>query len=143
MKLSLLRITWKYLQALGNMKGSMRWKWKKKSIPIARFPRQIPVNFRPKLKGKLKKLENQEIIAKIDSPQAWVSNLLMVEKHHSSTRFCLDPQNLNKAIITDVVVIPKVEEHIFKFWNKTIFALFDLKDDFFSTSIRWGKHRFV
>ena len=37
-------------------------------------------------------LEKQDIIAKVEEPVAWVSNLVIVEKANKTLRLCLDPQ---------------------------------------------------
>ena len=51
-----------------------------------------------KLKGTLNDLERKDIIAKVEEPVTWVSNLVIVEKANKTLRLYLDPQDLNKAI---------------------------------------------
>ncbi|GBN05281.1 hypothetical protein AVEN_90695-1 [Araneus ventricosus] len=95
---------------VGKFEGKYTIKLKENSVPIAGPPRRIPVSLRPKLEKKFKKLENEGIIAKVDNPQGWVSNLVVVEKTGGSIMLCLDPKDLNKVIKRDYVLIPKIEE---------------------------------
>lgn len=64
-----------------------------------------------------------------------MSNLVVVEKPDGSIRLCLDPQDLNRAIRRDHVLIPKVEELVSKLCNKTVFTVLDLKDGFFQIEL--------
>ncbi|GBM00269.1 Transposon Ty3-I Gag-Pol polyprotein [Araneus ventricosus] len=87
------------------------------------------------LRKNLKKLENEGIIAKVDNPQGWVSNLVVVEKTDGSIRLCLDSKDLNKVIKRDYVLIPKIEELVPKLTNKKVFSVLDLKDGFFQIEL--------
>ena len=51
-----------------------------------------------KLKGTLNDLERKDIIAKVEEPVTWVSNLVIVEKANKTLRLCLDPPDVNEAI---------------------------------------------
>ncbi|XP_035220341.1 uncharacterized protein LOC118193370 [Stegodyphus dumicola] len=105
--------------------------------PVVRPPRRVPLSLKPKLELKLSELERQGIIAKVDQPLNWVSNLVIIEKANGSLRICLDPQDLNKAIKREHVLIPTIEEILPKLCNKSIYSVLDLKDGFFSNSVRW------
>ncbi|GBN52471.1 Transposon Ty3-I Gag-Pol polyprotein [Araneus ventricosus] len=115
---------------VGKFEGKYTIKLKENAVPVAGPPRRIPVSLRPKVEEKLKKLENEGIIAKVDNPQGWVSNLVVVEKTDGSIRLCLDPKDLNKVIKRDYVLIPKIEELVPKLTHKIVFSVLDLKDGF-------------
>ncbi|KAI0238088.1 hypothetical protein LSAT2_011282, partial [Lamellibrachia satsuma] len=61
-------------------------------------PRKIPYAIQPKLKEALDQLKVQNIIADVDEPTEWVSNLVIVEKKSGALRLCLDRRPLNAAI---------------------------------------------
>ena len=52
----------------------------------------------PKLKSTLDTVEASGIIANVDGPAEWVSDLVIVEKN-GNFRFCLDPRPLNVVIL--------------------------------------------
>ncbi|KFM62105.1 Retrovirus-related Pol polyprotein from transposon 17.6, partial [Stegodyphus mimosarum] len=103
--------------------------------PVVRPPRRVPLSLKPKLELKLSELERQGIIAKVDQPLNWVSNLVIIEKANGSLRICLDPQDLNKAIKREHVLIPTIEEILPKLCNKSIYSVLDLKDGFFQIAL--------
>ena len=65
---------------------------------VIQQPRRIPHATQPKLKKTLDALKAQDIIADVDKPTEWVSNIVIVEKKNGSWRLCLNPKPLNEAI---------------------------------------------
>ncbi|KAJ8878571.1 hypothetical protein PR048_019149 [Dryococelus australis] len=78
--------------------------------PVAKPPRRVPLAFRDRLEGKLHELGTLGVIAKVDQPCGWVSNLTVVERSDNSLRLCLDPVKLNKAICREYQMIQTLEE---------------------------------
>ena len=73
---------------------------KANSYPTIQPLRNVPLRLIhvDKLKGTLNDLERKDIIAKVEEPVNWVSNLVIVEKANKTLRLCLDPPDLNEAI---------------------------------------------
>ena len=71
---------------------------KANSHPAIQPQRNVPLRLMDKLKGTLNDLERKDIIAKVEEPVTWVSNLVIVEKANKTLRLCLDPPDLNEAI---------------------------------------------
>ena len=68
--------------------------------PVVHPPRKVPIALKGKLEQELHNMESQGIISKVSEPTKWVNSLVVVEKPHSGKlRICLDPRDLNKAII--------------------------------------------
>ena len=65
---------------------------------VIQQPRRIPYATQPKLKKTLDALKEQNIVADVDKPTEWVSNIVIVEKKNGSLRLWLDPKPLNEAI---------------------------------------------
>lgn len=101
------------------------------SNPVINPPRRIPVKLMEKLKPALDNLVLRKIIEKVENPQGWVSNLVIVEKNDGKLRICLDPRNLNKVIKRPPdVLIPTLTDITEKLSNKKVFTVLDLKEGF-------------
>ena len=69
------------------------------AVPVVHPPRRVPFAIREALKKELDRMENADIIAKVTTPTKWVNSLVVFEKAPGKLRVCLDPQDLNKAIL--------------------------------------------
>ncbi len=68
--------------------------------PVVHPPRRVPVALRDRLKQELDSMEDKSIIAKVTEPTDWVSSMVVVEKPKTGKlRVCIDPHDLNKAIL--------------------------------------------
>lgn len=54
---------------------------------------------RDTLEMELIRLESEQIIAKVTEPTPWVSSMVVVPKPDGTLRGCLDPRDLNKAVL--------------------------------------------
>ena len=72
-------------------------------------------------------MEESGIIQKVDQPTEWVNSMVVVEKKNGSVRICLDPRELNKAIMREHHHIPTLEDIAFKFAGMKIFTILDMK----------------
>jgi membrane-anchored protein YejM (alkaline phosphatase superfamily) len=73
------------------------------------------------LKKTLDKLQKLEVIASVDEPTEWVSSLVMPEKKDGSLRLCLDPRDLNKAIMHEHYKMPTAEDVASQLHGKKLF----------------------
>lgn len=120
----------------GSFKKTCTIEVDKKCTPIACPPRRIPYLVRDKLKNTLLKMMQNKIITKVENPQGWISNLVVVEKTNGKIRICLDPRDLNKVIKRPRdVLIPTVDELTEKLANKCYFTVLDLKDGFWHVKL--------
>ena len=71
-------------------------------------PRRLPFALRDRLKSELDKDESLGVIVKVDEPTDWVNFITIVEKKKGSLRICLDPRDLNKALIREHYSCPTV-----------------------------------
>lgn len=98
-----------------------------KTVPC----RKIPFKLQDKVKAELKKLENLNIIAKIDEPTEWVNPIVIVNKPHGEIRPCLDPLYLNKAVLRQYYKLPSFEEVVAEIHGATIFSKLDANKGFY------------
>ena len=114
---------------LGRLPGTYHIETDDTVKPVQNTKRRVPIPVRDELKAKLKSLEDQKIITKVEEPTPWISNMVVVKKPNK-LRICLDPQNLNKAIKRNHYPIPTIEEVAPRLANAKVFSVVDAKDGF-------------
>lgn len=102
---------------------------------VIKAPRRLPDTMMERLKVELDGLEKLSIVAKVNEPKKWASNLVIVEKPNKSLRICLDPAELNKVVQRDFCLIPKFDNIKQKLLNKKFFTLLDLKQGFWQIKL--------
>ncbi|XP_055842401.1 uncharacterized protein K02A2.6-like [Episyrphus balteatus] len=99
----------KLFKGLGCLEGEFNLKIDTEVMPVIDAPRKIPFQLHDKLKTELDRMEQNEVIARVNCPTSWVSSIVLVEKADGSLRLCLDPRNLNKALQREHYPIPSIE----------------------------------
>ena len=103
--------------------------------PVIQQPRHIAYALRPKLKATLERLTRDGMVADVDCPTEWVSNLVVVEKKDKSLRLCLDPKPLNAAIMRERYVIPTPADVQAQLCGKRVFSVIDMKDGYWHVGL--------
>ena len=99
-------------------------------------PRRYSYSITERLKGKLEALESIGVVAKVtDQMPKFISNLVIREKGDGDLRLCLDPENLNQAIVRQNYTIPTLDEISCKVKDKKYFTVLDLKDGFWHATL--------
>ena len=98
--------------------------------PKARPARRVPFEVRPKLKAKLEEMEKRGIIKKVEEPTQWVNSLVVETKPNGDLRVCLDPSDLNKAIVREYHPIPVIDDIVPELKDSDLFTKLDLKDGY-------------
>ena len=121
-------------QGLGKMPGRYHIEVDEHAKPVQNTRRRVPIPLREELKAKLHSMEEQKIIAKVEEPTPWISNMVVVKKPNK-LRICLDPQHLNKAIKRNHHPIPTLDEITPRFANAKVFSVVDAKDGFLQVEL--------
>lgn len=122
-------------QGVGQFETPLELRTQPGARPVVRPPRRVPHALMERLKDKLKSLEDQQIIEKVDHPESFVSNLVIIEKVDKNLRICLDPQELNNVLLRNYHLIPTLEEIITKLCHKSVFSVLDLSDGFYNIKL--------
>ena len=94
--------------------------------------RKVPIEAKEEIEKTLQKMVNNGIITPVTEPTEWVSSLTYPRKSDGTIHPCLDPRNLNKAIIHEHYKAPTLGEISHKLRGTTVFSKLDAKDGFWS-----------
>ena len=70
-------------------------------------------------------MEKLGVITKVTDPTEWVSSLVFIGKPNGKVRVCLDPRNLNKAILREHYPTETIEEIAAKVGEARLFSTLD------------------
>ena len=102
--------------------------------PVVHPPRRIPIALKQRLKNELDRLETENIIVPVTETTTWVSSLVVVEKPHK-LRICIDPRDLNKAIMRSHYPLPVLEDILPNLSKAKVFSVLDAKDGFWHVTL--------
>jgi hypothetical protein len=94
--------------------------------PVCQSHRRVPFSRRTEVSEMLEKLEEQDVIEKVNTPSLWVNPLVTVGKPDGKIRICLDMRKANEAIVRERHPIPTVEETIQEMSVGKLFSKLDL-----------------
>jgi len=141
-------------EGLGQFPGEHHIHVDPKAVPVIHGCRKIPLAVLGKLKDTLDQLLQADVIAPVTQPTPWVNSLVITEKKNGLLRVCLDPRDLNKAVLRQHFSIPTTEDVLCKLAGKKIFSIFDEKDGYWQVKLDrdssllctfntpWGRYRF-
>ena len=86
---------------LGSLKGAYNIRIDPTVKPVTHARRKVPIESKEVIDKELDYLIEEEIITKQVEPTPWVSSVTFRRKPNGDVRVCLDPSNLNKAIIRE------------------------------------------
>lgn len=118
---------------IGLFPGECKLHLKPDSTPVVHAPRRIPFAIQDKFRAELHRLEELEIIKKVTEPTEWVSSLVIVEKPKTGDlRICLDPKELNRAILRPHYPMPTVNDVFARLTNAKFFSVLDAKSGYWN-----------
>ena len=86
---------------LGSLKGAYNIRVDPTVKPVTHVRRKVPIESKEAIDKELDYLIEEEIITEQVEPTPWVSSVTFPRKPNGEVRVCLDPSNLNKAIIRE------------------------------------------
>ena len=116
----------------GSMPGQYTIRVDLSIYPVQHTRRKVPIEAKEEIEKALQKMVDNGIITPVTEPTKWVSSLTYLRKSDGTICPCLDPSNLNKAIIHEHYKTPTLEEISHKLSSATVFSALDAKDGFWS-----------
>ena len=90
--------------------------------PATHARRKVPIESKEAIDKELDYLIEEEIITEQVEPTPWVSSVTFPRKPNGEVRVCLDPSNLNKAIIREHHKPMTVEEIAHELARATVYT---------------------
>ena len=110
---------------LGSLKGAYNIRVDLTVKPVTHARRKVPIESKEAIDKELDYLIEEEIITEQVEPTPWVSSVMFPRKPNGEVRVCLDPSNLNKAIIREHHNPMTVEEIAHKLAGATVYTKAD------------------
>lgn len=117
------------------MKGKYHIKIDPSVEPVQHTPWRVPVAIREQLKSTLGQLAKQNIVAPVTTPTPWISSLVIVPKKDGTLRLCIDPKDLNKAIMRENYPLPTIEEIATHLHGAKLFSILDVRCGFWHVEL--------
>ena len=120
-------------QGIGKMKDVKVTLYEDNSVsPVAQPQRRIPYHMRKKVEEELQRLEDLDIIERVDGPTPWVSPIVVVPKSKKpdEIRICVDMRMPNKAIKRTRHIMPTVDDILMRLNEATVFSKLDLNSGY-------------
>ena len=103
--------------------------------PVQHAHCKVPIECREAIEKLLQDTVDQEIIAPVTEPMEWVSSLTYPQKPDGSLCFCLNPRDLNKAIIQEHYKAPTLDELRHKLSGAKVFSKIDANMGFGASTL--------
>ena len=110
------------LNRLGSLKGAYNIRVDPTVKPATHARRKVPIESKEAIDKELDYLIEEEIITEQVEPTPWVSSVTFQRKPNGEVRVCLDPSNLNKAIIREHHKPMTVEEIAHELARMTVYT---------------------
>ncbi|XP_014673072.1 PREDICTED: uncharacterized protein LOC106813454 [Priapulus caudatus] len=120
---------------IGNFPGEYHITLDPNIPPVVHAPRKTPIQLKDEIKSQIDAMEQQGVIRKVIEPTEWVSSLAYSRKVDGSLRICLDPKDLNRAILRCHHKTPTLEEITHRFNGARVFSKLDAKNGYWSIKL--------
>ncbi|XP_052281060.1 uncharacterized protein K02A2.6-like [Dreissena polymorpha] len=123
----------KQQQGLGKLKDKqIKFHIDENVVPSSQPVRRIPFHVRKLVEQELNRLEELDVIEKVDGPTPWVSNLVVAPKPNATKeiRLCVDMRKANLALKRERHVTPTIDDIVSELNGSTVFSKVDLYKGF-------------
>ncbi len=122
-------------ESIGTFPGTHSLKVNPNVKPVVMPDRRIPLSVRPQLKDEIDDLVSRGIIAPVDEPTPWVSQVVVTMKKSGKLRVCIDPRELNKALLREHYTLPILEDVLHGLRKSKVFTKADLSHGYWHVAL--------
>ena len=124
-----------FSDGVGKLEGEYKIRLDPTVQPVQHAPRRVAVALRPKLKETLDDLVVQNVITPVTRPTAWINSIVAAPKKNGKLRVCLDPKDLNRAILRENYQMPTIEDIATRLHGAKVFTVLDVRNGFWHVSL--------
>ena len=95
---------------IGNMSRTYTIRTDPRIVPVQHAWRKVPIEYWEKIEHTLDKMVEKGVITPVSQPTEWVSSLIYPHKPDGTLHICLDPKDLNKAMVWEHYKAPTLDE---------------------------------
>ena len=131
---------------LGRLKNhQVKLHAKNNVIPVRDAPRPTPYHLEDRSRSALHEMLVQDVVEEhpVNEPSPWVSNVVLREKDDGGLRVTMDAKNVNKAIQSSNLPIPRQEDIKAKLAHKQYFSKLDFKSAFWQLELDPASRQFT
>ena len=92
--------------------------------------RRIPFHVRSDVEKELQRLEDLDIIEKVDGPTPWISPIVVVPKKSGEVRICINMREANRAVKREKHLMPTIDDLVADLNGATVFTTLDLSSGY-------------
>ena len=116
-------------QGLGRLPGEYHMELDPSVLPVQHAPRKVPIHLKPQVEERIRQMEDMGVIARVTEPTRWISSMVVVQQPNK-LRICLDPKDLNQALLRARYPMPTLEDILPCLSKARVFSKLDAKDGF-------------
>ena len=120
---------------LGHLPVTYRMKLDENVTPVIKPARKIPIAMEDAVKKELERMERIGVITREHEPTEWVSQMVAAKKKSGEIRICIDPKDLNHALMRPHHPMRTIEDVAARMPNATKFSTLDAKSGFWQIAL--------
>jgi hypothetical protein len=120
---------------LGTLPGESDICIKPNAVPVIHPPRRVPVAIKDRLKRELNRMVKDGVITKVTEPSEWVNSMVTVEKPSGALRVCIDPKDLNDAIMRPHYPSRSIDDILPDLTGAKVFSKFDARTGYWTVKL--------
>ena len=124
-----------FKEGVGKIAGNYNIRLNPRVMPVQHAPRRVPVALQQRLKETLNSMVRANIIAPVTEPTQWISSMVVVPKKNGTLRICLDPKELNAAILREHYPLPTIEDVATRLHGAKVFIVLDVRSGFWHITL--------
>ncbi|XP_065185817.1 uncharacterized protein K02A2.6-like [Sycon ciliatum] len=97
--------------------------------------RRVPHHLYSKVREELHRMEDGDIIARVDEPTDWCSPMVPVLKPNGKVRICVDLKRLNASVKRETFQLPTLEDALSSLAGATVFTTLDTANGFWQVPL--------
>ena len=110
--------------------------------PVIHPPRKVPISMKEKVKTELLRRESEGVIKKQTEPTDWVNSMVVVPKPNGKVRICIDPRDLNKAVLREHYPMKTIEDILLEIPEAKVFSKLDAVSGYWQIKLSQESQKF-